>query len=110
MPAGDPVLGSSRRHRQLLGNDLKYSDMSSGHARDCSPTPGQHAPGDRRSGLALRAPPSRGPPEPQPQANRVSPMSRLMRDSSPGTYVVNPDTSSGISPIAASNAVIRRHG
>src|ERR1700693_5936476 len=92
MPAGDPVLGSSRRHRQLLGNDLKYSDMSSGHARDCSPTPGQHAPGDRRSGLALRAPPPRRPPEPQPQTNRVRPMSRLMRDSSPGTYVVNPDT------------------
>src|SRR6202035_877882 len=29
---------------------------------------------------------------PKPQPNRVRPMSRLMRDLSPGTYVVNPDT------------------
>ncbi len=50
MPAGDPVLGGSRSDRQLLGNDLKNSDMSSGHAPDCSPTPGRTAPGDRRSG------------------------------------------------------------
>ncbi len=50
MPAGDPVLGRSRGHRQLLGHDLKNGDASSGHARDCSPTPGRHAPGDRRSG------------------------------------------------------------
>jgi len=41
MPAGDPVLGSSRSDRQLLRNDLKNSNASSGHARDCSPTPGQ---------------------------------------------------------------------
>ena len=55
MPAGDPVLGCSRGNRQLLGHDLKNSDASSGHARDCQPTPGRSAPGDRRSGLALRA-------------------------------------------------------
>src|SRR6202035_901127 len=30
---------------------------------------------------------------PKPQPNRVRPMSRLMRDISPETYVVNPDTS-----------------
>ena len=52
MPAGEPLLGCSRGDRQLLGHDLKNGDASSGHARDCSPTPGRHAPGDRRSGLA----------------------------------------------------------
>jgi len=50
MPAGDPVLGCSRGNRQLLGHDLKNGDASSGHARDCSPTPGRRAPGDRHSG------------------------------------------------------------
>jgi hypothetical protein len=50
MPAGDPVLGGSCGNGQLLGNDLKDSNASSGHARDCSPTPGQAAPGDRRCG------------------------------------------------------------
>ena len=33
----------------------------------------------------------------QPQPNRVRPMSRDMRDVSPGTYVVNPDTTRRIS-------------
>ena len=65
MPAGDPELGRSRGDRQLLGNDLKNSNTRSGHARDCPPTPGQAAPGDRRYGLALRAPPPRRPPQPQ---------------------------------------------
>src|ERR1700677_5029483 len=50
MPTGDPVLGSSRGDRQLLRNDLKDSNASSGHARDCRPTAGQAAPGDRRCG------------------------------------------------------------
>src|SRR5436305_14804770 len=50
MPAGEPVLGSSRGDRQLLGNDLKTRNASNRHARDCQPTPGQAAPGDRRSG------------------------------------------------------------
>jgi hypothetical protein len=49
MPAGDPELGRSRGDRQLLRNDLENSDTRSGHARDCPPTPGQAAPGDRRS-------------------------------------------------------------
>ena len=53
MPAGEPVLGSSRGHRQLLGHDLKNSNASSGHARDCSPTPGRRA---RRSPLRPRPP------------------------------------------------------
>ena len=39
MPAGDPVLGSSRGDRQLLRNDLKDSNASSGHARDSSAHP-----------------------------------------------------------------------
>ena len=50
MPAGEPVLGGGSGHGQLLGNDLENSDTGSGHARDCSPTPGQRTPGDRRSG------------------------------------------------------------
>ena len=50
MPAGEPALGSSSSNRRLLGNDLKDSDASSGHARDCQPTPGQARTGDRRSG------------------------------------------------------------
>ena len=50
MPAGDPVLGSGSGDRQLLGNDLEDSNTRSGHARDCPPTPGQAAPGDRRCG------------------------------------------------------------
>jgi hypothetical protein len=50
MPAGEPVLGSSRGDRQLLRHDLKNSNASSGHARDCQPTPGQARTGDRRSG------------------------------------------------------------
>ena len=50
MPTGNPVLGCSRGNRQLLGHDLKNSDASSGHARDCSPTPGRCTPGDRRCG------------------------------------------------------------
>ena len=65
MPAGDPELGRSRGDRQLLGNDLENSNTRSGHARDCPPTPGQAAPGDRRYGLALRAQPPRRPPQPQ---------------------------------------------
>ena len=51
MPTGDPVLGSSRGHRQLLGDDLKNSDTSLGHAGDCSPAPGRRA---RRSPLRRR--------------------------------------------------------
>ncbi len=39
MPAGEPVLGSSGGDRQLLGNDLKDSNASMRHARDCQPTP-----------------------------------------------------------------------
>jgi hypothetical protein len=50
MPAGKPVLGSSSGDRQLLGNDLKDSNASLRHARDCQPTPGQERTGDRRSG------------------------------------------------------------
>ena len=50
MPAGEPVLGSSRGDRQLLRHDLKDSNASSGHARDRQPTPGRRAPGDRRCG------------------------------------------------------------
>ena len=50
MPAGEPVLGSSSGDRQLLGNDLKDSNASMRHARDCQPTPGQARTGDRRSG------------------------------------------------------------
>ena len=69
MPAGEPVLGSSRGDRQLLGNDLKNSNASKRHARDSQPTPGQGAPGDRRSGVALRAPPPRRPPQPQHHPN-----------------------------------------
>ena len=65
MPAGEPVLGSSRGDRQLLGHDLENSNTRSGHARDCPPTPGQATPGDRRCGVALRAPPPRRPPQPQ---------------------------------------------
>ena len=49
MPAGEPVLGSSSGDRQLLGNDLKDSNASMRHARDCQPTPGQARTGDRRS-------------------------------------------------------------
>src|SRR5207237_2058558 len=50
MPAGEPVLGSSRGDRQLLGNNLKNSNASKRHAHDCQPTPGQARTGDRRSG------------------------------------------------------------
>ena len=50
MPAGDPELGRSRGDPQLLGNDLENSNTRSGHARECPPTPGQAAPGDRRYG------------------------------------------------------------
>ena len=62
MPAGEPVLGSSRGDRQLLGNDLKNSNTSSGHARDCPPTPGQARPAIAAPALAPLAPPRR-PPE-----------------------------------------------
>ena len=50
MPAGEPVLGSSSGNRQLLGNNLKDSNASMRHARDCQATPGQARTGDRRSG------------------------------------------------------------
>jgi hypothetical protein len=46
MPAGDPVLGGGLGDRQLHGHDLKNSDASSGHAGDCSPTPGRRPPGE----------------------------------------------------------------
>jgi hypothetical protein len=49
MPAGEPVLGSSSGDRQLLGNDLKNSNASMRHARDCRPTPGQARTDARRS-------------------------------------------------------------
>jgi hypothetical protein len=50
VPTGDPVLGCSIGDRQLLGHHLEDSNASSGHARDCSPTPERRAPSDRRSG------------------------------------------------------------
>ena len=62
MPAGEPVLGSSRGDRQLLGNDLKNSNTSTRHARDCQPTPGQARAGDRRSGTRPPLAPPRRPP------------------------------------------------
>ena len=100
MPAGDPVLGNSRGDRQLLRNDVKDSNASSGHARDCPATPGRARPAIAAGALAPLAPPRR-PPEPLPQRpDKVRPMSRLMRDVSPGTYVMNPDTPSSIGRIA----------
>ena len=61
MPAGEPVLDSSSRDRQLLGNDLKDSNASKRHARDCQPTPGQARPAIAAPALAPLAPPRRTP-------------------------------------------------
>jgi hypothetical protein len=59
-------------------------------------------PDDARPALAAAAlaplAPPRRPPEPLPQRpDKARPMSRLMSDLSPGTYVVNPDTSLSVS-------------
>ena len=58
MPAGEPVLGSSSSHRQLLRNDFENSNTGTGHARDSPPTPGQARPAIAAtaspSGLRLR--------------------------------------------------------
>jgi hypothetical protein len=92
MPAGEPVIGSGSGHGQLLGDDLENSNVSTRHLRTVSPPP------DGRAAIAATASPSglrlrddRRNPKPQP-LRRVRPMSRLMRDLSPGTYVLNPDT------------------
>jgi hypothetical protein len=66
MPAGEPVLGSGSGHRPLPGRDLENSDASTRHPRTVSPPP-DDARGDRRCGLALRAPPPRRPPRHQLQ-------------------------------------------
>ena len=71
MPAGEPVLGSGLGDRQLLGDNFENSNTSTGHARDSRPPPGHTHTGDRRSAVALRAPPPRRPPEPQLQPNSV---------------------------------------
>src|SRR4051794_36559151 len=92
MPAGDPVLPRGPGDRQLVGDDLKNGDPGTGHAPDCSPAPGRCAP--------RRSPPRRRPMGSASAANTgtppdhrgVRPMSRLMRDLSSGTYVLNPDT------------------
>ena len=96
MAARDPVLGSSRGDRQLLRNDLKDSNASSGHARDRSPTPGQAAPGDRRcstrSARASATTAATPPSAPRQGVTHVPTHERpITWDISP-----NPDTSSGI--------------
>ena len=66
MPAGEPVLSSSSGNGQLVGNDLRTATR----ARDIpaqSAHPQTAARGDRRYGVALRAPPPRRPPQPQPK-------------------------------------------
>ena len=68
MPAGDPVLGSSRGDRQLLGNDLEDSNTSSGHARDCQPHP--------RTSRARRSPLRPRPPGSRLRDDRRNPLSR----------------------------------
>jgi len=93
MPAGDPELGRSRSDRQLLGNDLENSNTRSRHARDCPPTPGQATPGDRRSGTRSARASATTAGTPVNPRTQVRPMSRLMSDLSPETYVLNPDTS-----------------
>src|SRR4051794_8678329 len=87
VPAGDPILGGSRADRQLLGRDLKNGDASSGHASDCSPTPGRRA---RRALLrvAIRALPPRRPPNltrPWPGVTYVA------RHQGPITWDISPE-------------------
>jgi hypothetical protein len=62
VPAGEPVFGSSLRNRQLLGDDLENTTPARDTPRDSQPPPGHTRAGDRRSGLALRAPPPQRPP------------------------------------------------
>jgi hypothetical protein len=81
MPAGEPILNRGSGRGQPLGNDQENSDTGTGHARDCSPTPGQTAPGDRRSGARpARASATTAGSSPSTQMRHTS---RLMRDICP---------------------------
>lgn len=44
MPAGEPILGSSRSDGQLAGDDLENSNASSRHAAKVTPAPAARPP------------------------------------------------------------------
>ena len=94
MPTGVPVLGSSGSDGQLVSEDLENSNASTRHPAP-SPPPRTDRAGDRRCGtrFARASATTAG----KGQSPKVRPMSRDMKDLSPETYVVNPDTSSGMS-------------
>src|SRR4051794_15352067 len=97
MPAGDPVRGGSRGDRQLVGNDLKDSDTSTGHARASNP-PGRRA---RRSPLrhSLRSRLRDDRRNLNPTRPGVTYVPRH-EGRIPETYVLNPDTSPSASAAA----------
>ena len=86
VPAGKPVLGRSLSNRQLLGNDLQDSDVSTRHAPARWP-----APRTMPAAIAIPAQPY-GLSLHADHREHLRPMSRLMSDLPPGTHVVNPDT------------------
>jgi hypothetical protein len=64
MLTGEPVLDSRLGDRQLMGDDLENSNADTGHALRLSAAPRTRRAGDRRYGIALRAPPPRRPSQP----------------------------------------------
>src|SRR5919109_3237027 len=63
------------------------------------PPPDAALPAVAATPSPYRAPPPRRPPETCVNPGRVRPMSRDMSDTSPGTYVLRPDTTPGMTDI-----------